>query len=440
MRHLVVVGASLAGLRAVEAARRHGHPGPITLVGAEPHLPYDRPPLSKAFLDATGPASVVPLQPEAHLRDELGVELLLGTPATALDTDACELHLGDRTVSYDELIIATGASPHPFPGLETTACLPRQSSGTPGDGWAGGRAVSGVHSLRTFDDALAIRAALDAGARTVVVGAGFIGSEVASAARKRGLPVTVVEAAPVPLQRSVGPELGAVCADLHRANGTDLRLDVGVARLESAGGRVTGVRLADGTLLPADLVVLGIGVAPNTAWLQGSGVALHEHDGGVLADATLATGAPHVWAAGDVVHAPNPLFDDDLLRLEHWTNAAEQGAAAARHAVDPAAAAPLASVPYFWSDWYGHRLQFVGMPRADETWVANPGDVDATAHGFLALYRRGDRVVGALSIDRPREIMKYRARIAQRGRWDDTVAFAHESGAGDVSVASGRSG
>lgn len=403
MERLVVVGASLAGLRAVEAARRSGWPGRITLVGAEEHPPYDRPPLSKAFLGVDGPTRVAPFRTEAELRDELGVELLLGAPADGLDTAAREIGVAGRLVPYDALVIATGASPRPFPGAE---------------------GVTGVHSLRTSEDCMSIRAALDAGARTVVIGAGFIGSEVASAARGRGLPVTVVEALDVPLTRSVGPEVGTVCADLHRAAGTDLRLGTGVAGIESADGKVVGVRLDTGELLPADLVVLGIGVVPATGWLEDSGLTLHERDRGVVCDATLATGAPGVYAAGDVAHVPNPLFDGDLMRLEHWTNAAEQGAAAARHALDPVAASPLTTVPYFWSDWYSHRIQFVGTPHADEVAVVSPFDA-----GFVALYRRGERVVGALTLDRPRDIMKLRRRIADRGAWDEAVAFVSSEAA-----------
>jgi NADPH-dependent 2,4-dienoyl-CoA reductase/sulfur reductase-like enzyme len=405
MQRLVVVGASLAGLRAVEAARRAGHTGRITLVGAEQHLPYDRPPLSKAFLGQDAPEQVEPFRTESALRDELDVDLMLGAPATGLDTTAREVDVAGTAVPYDGLVIATGATPRLF---HDTA------------------RVRGVHSLRTVDDAVAIRTALDAGARTVVVGAGFIGSEVASAARARGLPVTVVEAADVPLGRAVGPEVGVRCAELHHVAGTDLRLGTGVAAIESADGRVTGVRLHDGTVLPADLVVLGIGVSPATGWLEDSAVRLHERDGGVLCDATLTTSAAGVYAAGDVAHVPNPLFDHDLMRLEHWTNAAEQGAAAAGNALDPATAAPLQSVPYFWSDWYGHRIQFVGTSRAHEVTIVEP-----THGGWTALYRREDRVVGALTVDRPRTIMKLRRRIAERGPWAEARAFA-EAGAAPV--------
>ncbi|MDQ0381556.1 NAD(P)/FAD-dependent oxidoreductase [Amycolatopsis thermophila] len=395
---LVVAGASLAGLRAVESARRHGYRGRIVLIGAEEHPPYDRPPLSKSFLAPHTPARVVPFRSAAELREDLGVDLLLGAPATGLDTGARTVRVGERTIRYDALVIATGATPRRLRGAD---------------------GLAGVHTLRTAEDALAVRAALDRGARTVVVGAGFIGSEVASAARARGLPVTIVEALDLPLTRSIGPQAGTVCADLHRAAGTGLRLSTAVEGLESAGGAVTGVRLATGEVLPADLVVAGIGVTPATGWLEGSGVTLHERDRGVVCDATLATGAPGVYAAGDVAHVANPLFGGELMRLEHWTGAAEQGAAAARHALDPAAARPLAPVPYFWSDWYGHRIQFVGAPHADEVLVAVPAEA-----GFTALYRRGDRITGALTVDRPREIMKYRRLIAAAAPWPDAVAFA----------------
>ncbi|WP_243640355.1 NAD(P)/FAD-dependent oxidoreductase [Nocardioides jejuensis] len=248
---LVIVGASLAGLLAAESARRTGWGGQITLIGAEEHLPYDRPPLSKAQLDQGTADDLVPLRTQAEL-DELGVTTLLGTPATGLDTAGRRVIVGDTSVAYDALVIATGATPYRLPGTDN---------------------IAGVTGLRTHAEAVAVRRALDAGARTVVIGAGFIGSEIASAARKRGLPATIVERLDVPLSRSLGPEPGAICADLHRAAGTDLRLGVGVSGLESTGGRVTGVVLDDGTTVPADLVVVGIGVRPATAWLEESAIA-----------------------------------------------------------------------------------------------------------------------------------------------------------------------
>ena len=414
---LVVAGGGLAALRAVETARRReGHTGPLTLVCGEDRPPYDRPPLSKAVLDGT--AETGAFRTAAQLRDELGVDLRLGVRAVSLDTAARRVGLDDGTdVDYDALVVATGSLPRRFPGDD----------------------LDGVRHLRTAADAEAIRDGLEAGARTVVVGAGFIGAEVASAARARGLPVTVLEGAPTPLVRSVGPDVGELVAGLHRAAGTDLRLGSNVAGLvEGEGvrrGAVVGVRLeggpggasGGGEVLPADLVVLGVGVAPATAWLRGSGLALHE-DGGVLCDATLAASAPGVWAAGDVAHAPHALLDGDLVRLEHWTNAAEQGAAAARHALDPGAAVALDAVPYFWSFCYGRRLQMVGTARSDEVVLLDAGPEPAAGAtvAALALYRRGERLVGALALDGPRVVMKFRRRIADRGSFADALAAAHE--------------
>jgi NADPH-dependent 2,4-dienoyl-CoA reductase/sulfur reductase-like enzyme len=240
---LVIAGASLAGLRAAEAARKAGYAGTITLVGAEDHLPYNRPPLSKEFLSAEAPPDPV-FRPLPALREQLAVDLRLGCRATGLDARARVLHCDDGQLPYSALVIATGAEPRPLPGT------PRGTAGP-----------LGVHVLRTLDDARRVRAALDAGARTVVVGAGFIGAEVASAARGRGLPVTIVEAAPVPLDRSVGPQLGLILADLHRRAGAGLRLGSGVRRIEG-NGSVKGVLLDSGERIAADLVVVGIGAVP----------------------------------------------------------------------------------------------------------------------------------------------------------------------------------
>ncbi|WP_432066224.1 NAD(P)/FAD-dependent oxidoreductase [Streptomyces sp. C10-9-1] len=390
---LVVVGASLAGLRAVEGARRAGFDGPITLIGAEPHLPYDRPPLSKAFLDASREAPFY--RTEETLRQELRTRLLLGEPATALDCRRRVVSVGDREIPYGGLVIATGATARRLPGTGHLA---------------------GVHTLRTLDDAIAVREALDDGARTVVIGAGFIGSEVASAARKRGLPVTIVEALPTPLVRAIGTAMGEACSALHLANGTDLRCGVAVRAIEG-DGRVERVRLADGTVLDADLVVVGVGAAPATDWLHGSGLTL---DNGIVCDAHLATGVPGVYAAGDIARWFNPLFGRHM-RLEHWNSAAEQGGAAGAAAALPGSAKPYETVPYFWSDWYDARIQFAGIPDADEVKVV-AGDTEAGA--FVALYRTGDRLTGALALNKPREIMKYRGQIGRRGSWADALDFA----------------
>jgi NADPH-dependent 2,4-dienoyl-CoA reductase/sulfur reductase-like enzyme len=377
------------------------------MVGGEEHLPYDRPPLSKAYLDKTenGSGPEVPtFRSEEELRDELDLDLRLSTWATGLDPDRKVISLdgpGDSELEYDKLIVATGAAARTLPGADE---------------------IDGVYTLRTLDDAIAVRAALDSGARTVVVGAGFIGSEVASGARKRGLPVTVLEALPVPLVRSVGEAMGKACAELHRSHGTDLRCGVKVTGLESENGKVTGVSLDDGSVVPADLVVVGTGVAPCTGWLEGSGVQLHERDKGLICDENLSTGVPGVYGAGDIVHFPNALFDGLVMRLEHWTNASEQGALAAKNSLKPDDEQKACStVPYFWSDWYESRIQFVGVPQAEEIRVVSE---EKGEDNFLALYRRGDRITGCITIDRPAQVMKYRRLIAQSKSWADALEFA----------------
>lgn len=399
---LVVVGASLAGLRAVEAARKSGYDGAITLIGKESHLPYDRPPLSKAYLDEEDAPQATTFRTEDVLRDELGVDLVLGEPATALDTAANTVHVGEREIPYDAAVIATGARARSLPGSEDLA---------------------GVHVLRTLDDAIAVRSALDARARTVVIGAGFIGSEIASSAHKRGLPVTVVEALPTPLVRAVGAEMGEQLAALHRMNGVDLRCGVPVSAVEG-DVKVERVVLADSTVLPADLVVVGAGAAPDVEWLEGSGLAL---DNGIVCDERLWTGVDGVYAAGDVANWINPQFGR-RMRLEHWTSAAEQGAAAARNALNPDGAKPYSTVPYFWSDWYGTRIQFVGSASADEVVVVDGPIEDGR---LIALYRKGDALCGALTVDGQAKIMKYRGLIMRHATWHGALDFAAK-GRGEI--------
>ena len=414
MTRLVVVGASLAGLRAVEAVRRDGFDGDVTLIGAEEHLPYDRPPLSKEYLSADE-------CPDPRYREEetfagdLDVELMLGTPASALDTVARTVTVGDDTVPYDGLVVATGAHARTLPGTE---------------------GIAGVHTVRTLDDAIALRAALRDGARRLtVVGAGFIGSEVAAVGRKLGLEVTILEALETPLARAVGERMGRALTHLHRAHGTDVRTGVAVKEvLVEAGdaaersstrahGRVTGVRLGDGSEVATDVLVVGIGARPATDWLEGSGLTL---DDGVVADETLAA-ADGVYVAGDVARWPNGLFSgvvDRPMRLEHWTSAADQGGRAARNAVDPSSAKAYETVPYFWSDWYDGRVQFVGVAEGDHIEVV-AGD-DAAGGPFTAIYKAGDRVVGALAVDMPAEVMKYRRLIGGRKSWDDALELAEQ--------------
>jgi NADPH-dependent 2,4-dienoyl-CoA reductase/sulfur reductase-like enzyme len=398
LRTVVVVGASLAGLRATETLRREGFDGRIVLVGAEPHLPYDRPPLSKQLLAGEWEPPELALRRTPY--DELDVELRLGVRATALDAAGRVLTLaGDETLPFDGAVLATGAAPRTLPG-------------TPD--------LDGIFVLRTVDDALDLRARLDAQPRVVVVGAGFIGSEVAATCRMRGLQVTVLEALPAPLVRGLGPVLGMVCGELHRDHGVDLRLGVGVAAIEGAG-KVERVRLDDGSTVDADVVVVGVGVAPVTDWLEGSGLVL---ENGIVCDETLLA-APDIVAAGDVARWPNPLFDGEVMRLEHWTNAAEQGVAAARRLLVAEGDQPdvYAPVPFVWSDQYDRKIQTVGLVSADaEVHVAH-GTLDERQ--FVALFGKDGRITGALGFNRPRNVMQYRKLIAERGSWEDALKLAN---------------
>ena len=283
-RTIVIVGASLAGLRAAETLRREGYDERVVLVGAETHLPYDRPPLSKELLAGEWEAEHVALRKQPY--DELDLDMRLGRRATGLDVSARAVVLdGGETIAFDGLVVATGSRPRTIPGAPE---------------------LDGVFVLRTLDDCLAIRSRLDAAPRVVVIGAGFIGSEVAATCRGRGLDVTVLEMLPTPLARAVGPVVGDACGRLHREHGVDLRCGVTVAGFEGHE-RVARVWLADGTAFDADLVVVGVGVAPETDWLEGSGLTL---DDGVVCDATCLA-APGVVAAGDVARWPNPLFDGE---------------------------------------------------------------------------------------------------------------------------------
>jgi NADPH-dependent 2,4-dienoyl-CoA reductase/sulfur reductase-like enzyme len=397
LRTVVVVGASLAGLRAVETLRREGYDGRLVLVGAEPDLPYDRPPLSKDFLAGETDADQLGLRRQPY--DELGLDLRLGTRAVGVDVGdrIVELEEGER-LAFDGLVIATGSAPRT---LSNTPDLP------------------GIFVLRTLADAVAIRDALATGPKVVVVGAGFIGSEVAATCRGRGLDVTVLEALPAPLVRGLGPVLGAVCGELHRDHGVDLRLGVGVAGFEGTA-RVERVRLDDSRTVDADVVVVGVGVAPVTAWLEGSGLTL---DNGVVCDRTLLA-APGIVSAGDVTRWPNPLFGGELMRLEHWTNATEQGVAAARRllhgeAPDPE---PFAPVPFVWSDQYDRKIQTVGSFRGDDDMEVVHGSL--AERRFTAVFGRDGRLVGALGFSMPAKVMQYRRMIANGAAFADALEQA----------------
>ena len=398
---VVVVGASLAGLRAVETLRREGYDGRLVLVGEEPHFPYDRPPLSKKFLAGVLEAHDVELRAQPY--DDLGLDLILGRRAVAMELaeHAVVLDDGER-ITFDGAVIATGSVPRTVPGTEE---------------------IDGVFMLRTLDDALAIRARLADRPRVAVVGAGFIGSEVAATCRAAGLEVTVVEALPAPMVRGVGEVLGGVCADLHRDHGVDLRLGVGVAAIEG-DGRAERLRLTDGSTVDAEVVVVGVGVRPAIDWLEGSGLTL---DDGVVCDETLLA-APGVVAAGDVVRWPHALFDGALVRLEHWTNATEQGVAAARRllhgdAPDPEAFAP---VPFVWSDQYDRKIQSVGSFRGDDRMEIVHGSLEERR--FVAAFGRAGRLVGALGFSMPPKVMGLSRMIAARASFDQVVEDARAAG------------
>lgn len=397
-RHVAVVGASLAGLRAVQAAREGGFTGRLTLVGEEIHAPYDRPPLSKEFLEP-GPIPATPhLLDAVQLTESLDVDVRLGARATGLDLETRKLSLSNGEVGYDALLITTGARARQLPGAE---------------------GVAGVHCLRTLDDAIAIRQALERGARTVVIGGGFIGAEVASAARRRGLTPVILEALPTPLARAVGSDAGKALADLHARFGSELRCNTAVDRVVG-DQHVEAVRLVDGTEIPADLVVVGIGATPSTDWLEPSSLTVED---GVVCDPYLQAG-PAEWAAGDVARWINPLFDR-AMRLEHWTNAGEQAVHAMANLLSPHEATPYTHVPYFWSDWYGQRIQFAGLPLGEPTVVTGEWSSDA----FVALYREGHRLLGVLALNRRGDIMKYRGLIAQGASWDEALALANRRNA-----------
>lgn len=391
--HVVVVGASLAGLRTVEALRRRGYGGRITVLGAERELPYDRPPLSKDVLAGKwDPARTALRKPESYA--ELGAEWRLGAAATALDLAARAVLVGAARVPYDALVIATGATPRRLPGAP----------------------LQGVHVLRTLEDCLAIRAGLDAGARVAVVGAGFIGGEVAATARARALEVTMIEALPAALERQLGAEMGARVVALHRDHGVDVRLGVGVQALQG-GGRVERVRLADGSEVAADLVVVGIGVTPATRWLEGSGLAVAD---GVVCDERCRAQAPGVFAVGDVARWRHPGYGESL-RIEHWTNATEQAeAAVASLLAGEGPCEPYAPIPYFWSDQFDVKIQLAGrIAPGDEVHVVDgaPGE-----GRFVALYGRGDAFHAVLGWNRPRLVMQYRRMLRDGASWSDALA------------------
>ncbi|MCX3059428.1 NAD(P)/FAD-dependent oxidoreductase [Streptomyces beihaiensis] len=388
MKHITVVGASLAGLSTVRSLRAEGYDGAVTVVGEERHAPYDRPPLSKEFLLGDVDAAALALG-DADEDEALAADWVLGERAVGLDTADRSLTLASgRRLRTDGVVIATGASPRALPGAEH---------------------LTGIHTLRTLDDAQALRDALRGGfaPRVVVIGAGFIGAEVASTARRLGADVTVVEAAETPLERQLGREMAEIVASLHADNGVRLLRGTGVAGF-TGDSAVTGVRLADGRLLPADVVVVGVGVRPTTDWLAGTGVRV---DDGVVCDAGCATDVPGVVAVGDVARCPHP-FTGRHARIEHWSNATDQARTAARTLLTGAPAVPPATAPYFWSDQYGVRIQMAGHVPAGAVPEIVEGDVEERS--FVAVYRYGEAAspVAALALNRAKLFNRLRRTLA----------------------------
>ncbi|MDX2547123.1 NAD(P)/FAD-dependent oxidoreductase [Streptomyces sp. WI04-05B] len=383
MRTVAVVGASLAGLSAARSLRKQGYDGRLVLIGDEAHRPYDRPPLSKEFLAGTLGEAELGLETDG---EDLRAEWLLGTRAIGLDRTDRSVRLADgRGIRADGIVIATGAAARTLPGAD---------------------GLTGVHTLRTLDDARALRDELARGGRLVVIGGGFIGAEVASTAYALGLDVTVVEAAPTPLAGPLGETMGAVVSGLHADHGVRLLCGVGVKGL-SGEHRVEAVLLADGRSVPADIVVVGVGARPCVDWLAGSGVAL---ENGVKCGADGRTSLAGVVAVGDCANWYDPRVDAHR-RVEHWTGALERPAAAvaallAGGAVEPGVPRP----PYFWSDQYGVKIQFVGHAGVADSVTVEEGAVGD--RNVLAVYRRGGVPVAALGMNQPRLFVRWRKQLA----------------------------
>jgi 3-phenylpropionate/trans-cinnamate dioxygenase ferredoxin reductase subunit len=365
----VIVGASLTGAKAAETLRAEGFDGRLVLVGAESERPYERPPLSKEYLRGEAGREKVYVHEEGFY-GERDIELRLGRTAVGLDPSANELALDDgERLRYDRLLLATGAEPRrlTIPGSE----------------------LDGVLYLRSVGDSDALRERLTPGAAVVVVGAGWIGSEVAASARQRGCEVTVVEPAAVPLERVLGPEVGAIYRDIHADHGVRMLLGTGVEAFEGAAA-VERVRTSDGRTLDCDLVVVGVGVQPRTALAAGAGIAVED---GILVDEHLQTGVPGVFAAGDVANARHPFYGD-RVRVEHWANALHQGPVAARAMLGGDDV--YDRLPYFFSDQYDVGMEYAGLARSWDRVVFRG---DPAAREFIAFWLLEDRVVAGMNVN-----------------------------------------
>jgi NADPH-dependent 2,4-dienoyl-CoA reductase/sulfur reductase-like enzyme len=391
IQRVVVVGAGLSGLRTAEKLRRAGYSGHLMVVGAEPHLPYDRPPLSKKLLLQPDPPEEPVLLRARDRYPALEVEMVTSAQVTRLDLPARSLSSADgRTWRWDRLVIATGVRPRAVPEWRD----------------------AGVYLLRTFDDCLRLRTALRAADRLVVIGGGVLGCEVAAGARGLGLEVDLVEPLATPLYRAVGPKVGSYVASLHQGHGVRVRTGVGVSSIDAAR-RVT---LTDGRRLQADVVFAAIGSVPNTEWLADSGLALGD---GVLCDATGTTSDPDVLAVGDVANMPHGLAAPS--RLEHWTSAADTAAVVAGNILLPREERrELTEVPYFWTDQYDLKLQTLGVPAAQDDLSVVEGAMDDG--NFVALHSRGDTITGVSAVGNAATLNRCRPLVAAGASLRATLA------------------
>jgi len=382
----VVVGGSIAGLGVATELRHLGYSDPITVIESQPHLPYDRPPLSKGVLVGKDTYESIRFHPETHY-ESLGITLRTATRALTLDPATRSVALSDgTTVAGAAVVVATGARARPFPVTSTSGP---------------------IHTIRELPDALAVAEALRRVERVAVIGAGFIGAEVASSARDLGCSVVMIEAATRPFAALLGDRVAGLVVDLHRRAGTRVRAGVAVAEVQRIG-RSQRVLLADGSHEDADLIVAGIGAVPEVEWLAGTGLVV---DGTVMCDATGRTGAPGVYAAGDVASWTDPV-SGAVRRHEHWTSAREQGRVVAER-IAGSTRPPAEAIPYVWSDQCGKRLQILGRPAlADSVRIA---DHDEDRGSWLALYGRAGRLVGVAGCNAAARAMRYRPKLVDGG-------------------------
>ena len=372
IERVVIVGGGLAAAKTAEALRDEGYAGSIVLFSAEPHVPYERPPLSKGFLKGEQSADETIVLPESWYAEH-DVELRLGTEVTAVDTDAHEVEAADGSrTAYDKLVLATGASPRrsDLPGAD----------------------LDGVLYLRTLEDSERLREAFQQGRNVVLIGGGWIGLEAASAARDAGANVTVLEMTAQPLLGVLGPKLGQSFADFHREHGVDLRTGVTVAAIEPAadGRRAASVRLADGTTIPADIVLVGIGAVPNTQLATSAGLAL---DNGILVDAQGRSSNPDIFGVGDVANAETPALGQ-RVRVEHWANALDRPPSVAKGLLGKAG--DFDKLPFFFSDQYDLGLEYSGRSGREDDLVVR-GDLDGRE--YVAFWLDGDRVTAGMNVN-----------------------------------------